>query len=250
MIEQFAIGLRRAHAGPRRRDGIAADEAVDIFERRILARIDHRAAAARHRHPGAFMRGAAERGAFDRRRGRVHRIDLDDPAEAVGFVGMANRIEALVEFGPAVPALLRQAPAPLVRIGRVAGIEIAVEVFLARQVGAPRRLAAGAVVQRAEHSDTCRIGGGAQQPMARRRPAHPARRAGGDAARMRRRPDHLPAARADRPRPRSPRCRARPAIWPPSRPTSWPMPSGCSRPSSAYSWFITSRPRREPSSGK
>ncbi len=27
------------------------------------------------------------------------------------------------------------------------------------------------------------------------------------------------------------------------------MPSLCSRPSSVYSWFITSRPRREPSSG-
>ena len=92
------------------------------------------------------------------------------------------------------------------------------------------------------------VGGGLHQRVAGGRAADGKRRVGGEAARVLRRPHHLPAA-VPAARPRSPTRRARPAPCAPSRRVQVFMPPACSRPSSVYSWFITSRPRRLPSSG-
>ena len=141
------------------------------------------------------MRRAAERGAFHRRAGRVQRIELDDPAEAVRLVRVLHRVEAIVVLMPAVtPAALPQAPALFVCRQVVAAGEIADEVFFARQVGAPRRLAAGAVVQRAEHGAAFGVGRGFHHRVAGARPADGKRRIAGAAARVARRPHHLPGA--------------------------------------------------------
>src|SRR5699024_5173321 len=60
--------------------------------------------------------------------------------------------------------------------------EVLVEVLLAGQDGAPRRGAAGAVVQGAEHLGPGGIVGGLQQRGAGGRPVHGERRGAGDAA--------------------------------------------------------------------
>ena len=196
MVEQLAIRLRRALAAGGRLHGVARDELVDVFEPGVFARIHHRTLVARQRNPRSFMCGAAERGALDGRGVRVHRVDLDDPAEAVEFVRVFARVEAFIVFRPAVKTGLANAPALLVRIGRVAAIEVEREVLFARQVGAPGRDAAGAVVQRAQHGAAGRVGGGAHQRVAGRRAAHREGRIGGEAARVNRRPHHRPAGLA------------------------------------------------------
>ena len=61
-----------------------------------------RAALARVLPFAAFMLLLALRGALDRRGGRVHRVDLDHPAEAVEFVRVFARVEAFIVFRPAV----------------------------------------------------------------------------------------------------------------------------------------------------
>ncbi len=55
------------------------------------------------------------------------------------------------------------------RVERPGGVEVAVEVLLARQHGAPRGGAAGAVVHRAEHATPRRVGAGPESGVACRR---------------------------------------------------------------------------------
>src|SRR5205085_7631469 len=59
VVEQRGVVQRAAG-----RDAIAADELVDVLEARVLARVDDGALVARDGDPGAFVRGAAERGAL------------------------------------------------------------------------------------------------------------------------------------------------------------------------------------------
>ena len=194
VVEQLAVrlGLREAIGG--RCDAVAADEFVDVFEARVFARIHDRAAIFRDRDPRAFVRGAAERGALDRRALRVHRVDLDDPAEAVELVRVFGGVEAFIVFVPAVERGLAHAPALLVRVCfGVANREVVREVLFARQVGAPGRLAAGAVVERAEHRAALGVGRSFHHGVAGRRPAERKRGAGREAARVGRGPNHVPA---------------------------------------------------------
>ena len=119
-----------------------------------------------------FVLEAAERGALDRRRGRIVGIDLDDPAEAVGFVRFLLDVEAVDMLRPGVPGRLGDAIALVgLGIGHLLGIaaEVAVEILFRRQPGAPRRLAAGAVVQHAQHLAAGRIGRGLEFVVAGRR---------------------------------------------------------------------------------
>jgi hypothetical protein len=71
---------------------------------------------------------------------------------------MARGVEALVEDVPAVRESRADAVAPVRRRDRPAVAEIAVEVLLAAEIGAPWRPAAGAIVEGAERERACRIG--------------------------------------------------------------------------------------------
>ena len=187
MVEQFAVGLGATglHAVP-------AHEFVDVLEARVLARIHHRALVARERHPGAFVRGAAQGSALDRCALRVHRVDFDHPAKAVRFVRRLLHIEARVAVLPGVKAFFAQAPALLVCIQRLACTEVKGPVFLARKVGAPGCAAAGAVVECAQHGAPGRVGGSAQQRVTGGRPAHSKGRVHGEAACKTRGSHHFP----------------------------------------------------------
>ena len=155
--------------------GVLGDEAIDVVELRIIAGVDDDAAVLVDDRLRAFMPEAAERRVLDRRGGGIHGIDLDHPVEAIALVGFLVDVEALVELAPAVPVagdavalvalLLRAAEAlgeALAVGGLLVGPEVAVAVLLARQVGAPRRLAAGAIVERAERAAPGRVGLGLQ----------------------------------------------------------------------------------------
>ena len=80
------------------------------------------------------------------------RLGNPNPAEAIRFVGIGCRVETAVVFMPAVTgACCRYAVTPLLR-RNCAGIgKITVPVFFAGQIGSPRRVTVGAVVDRAEH---------------------------------------------------------------------------------------------------
>ena len=142
------------------------------------------------------MLEAAERGALDRRRARIVGIDLDHPAEAVGLVRLLLDVEAVDVLGPGIPGGLRHAVALVgLGIGHLLGIaaEVAVEVLLGRQPGAPRRRAAGAVVQHAENLAAGRIGRGLELVVAGGGAGHLERRVGRDAPGVLA-VDHLPGA--------------------------------------------------------
>ena len=64
--------------------------------------VDDDAAVAGLLHPRALVLDAAERGALDRRRLGIERVDLDDPAEAVRLVGLDVDVEPRVGRVPEV----------------------------------------------------------------------------------------------------------------------------------------------------
>ena len=138
------------------------------------------------------MSGPPERGAFDRRGLRVHRIDLNHPAKAVELVGMFGGIEPFVMGGPAEEGVLDHAPASLMGVGLGATSEVEAEIFFAAQVGPPGRHATGAIVQRAQHGAAVRVGSGAHQGMAGSWPGQGKWRTGGQPACIARRAHHLP----------------------------------------------------------
>ena len=107
-------------------------------------------------------------------------------------LGCLLGVEALVVFGPAEEAGLAHAPARLVGIGLLGAVEVEGEVLLARQVRAPGRQTAGAVVQRAQHAQAFGVGGGLHQRVAGGRAADGEGRGGRETARVGRRPQHLP----------------------------------------------------------
>ncbi len=171
------------------------DEAIDIVEAGIVAAIDDDAAILVEDALGAFVAEAAERGVLHRHRMRIERIDLDDPAEAVRLVRLLVDIEAVDELAPGLPQA-RHAVA-LIALGlsaaearrRLAALraefapEIAVEIFLGGEIGAPRRDPSGAIVERAEDVPARRIGARLHPLMTGRRSIDGHRRVGGaDAA--------------------------------------------------------------------
>ena len=160
-LEVVAAGL----GAVARAEGVAGDEAVEVVEALVVTHVGHDVAVAVDDHVGALVLEAAHRGVLDRRRGRVGRVDLDDPAEPVGLVGVVRRrgVPARVDGAP-VASVLRggEAVAGLPRVG-ARGAEVLVEVLLARQHRAPRGGAAGAVVHGAADRATGRVGRGLEQ---------------------------------------------------------------------------------------
>ncbi len=153
-------------------DPALGDEAVDIVEALVVALIDDEAAVLVDDVAGPLVLEAAHGRALDRDRGRIERIDLDHPAEAIDLVRLLRDVEAVMEFAPGIPLAGGPVAAqglPLGRQGLGGGFapEVAVEVLLAGEPRSPRRHAAGAVVEHAAHG---RAGG-----IARRLEAHMAR---------------------------------------------------------------------------
>ncbi|MNF56884.1 hypothetical protein D3C84_383870 [compost metagenome] len=157
-------------------DTIAADELVDEFTALVVAHVHHGATVAGLGQGGVFMLETAQGGAFDRHRLRVERVDFHHPAVAVEFVGCARQVEARVMHMPAdllagdgcAIALLRRIEGN----GRIAAAKAVGDIFFARQVGAPRRLAVGAILERPQHQRAAVVGSGFQHGIARRRSAH------------------------------------------------------------------------------
>src|SRR5512132_2414648 len=104
--------------------------------------------------------GAAERRPLHRRRLRIVRIELHDPAELVRLARVLLHVEAAVVTQPGVLARGSEAVALQIarfrRLLRIAG-EVPVDVLLCDQHGAPRRLAAGTIVERADDFGAGRI---------------------------------------------------------------------------------------------
>ena len=165
--EQPQVVLARGVAGAR---VVAApgDELVDVVEPLVVAHVRDDAAVIGHDHVGALVLEAAHRGVLDRRGGRVHRVDLDDPAEAVGLVAEVGGtgVPPRVDLGPAARVLRRGQAVALLLLGGALGLEVLVEVLLAREHRAPWRRAAGAVVHRAADRASGRVLLGAQQRAA------------------------------------------------------------------------------------
>ena len=122
------------------------------------------------------MLEAAQRGALLRDAAGVEGVNLDDPAKAVGFVGLLHIVKArLVLFPLEQAALGRQAVALLRGVAAVftgAGAEVVVEVFLAGQVGAPGGETIAAVVEGALRARAAGIAAGLEQGIAGGRAAH------------------------------------------------------------------------------
>ena len=175
----------------------ARHELVDVVEALVVAEIEDDASVLRHDRLGAFVLDAAERGALLRHRIRIHRIDLDDPAEAVRLVRLLADVEAVVVARPFVGALRHAVALVVLRLGVIGGElagEIAVKILLRRDVGAPGRHAAGAVVDRAEHLHAARVGAGLQAVVAGGRTGDLHFGVGGDATVVGRVGHHLPFA--------------------------------------------------------
>ena len=66
-----------------------ARRSVDVVEALVVTHVGHDAAVAVDDDVGALVLEAPHGGVLDRRRGRVHGVDLDDPAEPVGLVGVS-----------------------------------------------------------------------------------------------------------------------------------------------------------------
>ncbi|MNP14815.1 hypothetical protein D3C76_1071520 [compost metagenome] len=171
MVKQVAVGL-----GVGVIDTVAADEFVDEFTALVVAHVHHGTAIAGFCQCGVFMFETAQGGAFDRRRLRVERVDFHHPAMAIQFVGIARQIEAWVMHMPAdllagdtrAVALLRC----IEGYRRVGAAEAVGDIFFARQVGAPGRLAVGAILEGAQYQGARAVGTGFEQRIAGCRTAH------------------------------------------------------------------------------
>ncbi len=179
MVEQIAV--RRAVL---RIPGLRAHELVDVLERFVVAHVVDDAPVRRDGERRALVLEAAERRALDRLRRGIPRVDLDHPAEAVRLVRFLLAVEARVVLVPAQPLPLGEAVAAHLRRDRAAAVEVEIEVLLAREVGAPRRDAVRAVVERAQHFATRRVGRCLQRVVACGRARDRDRRERGDPPRV------------------------------------------------------------------
>ena len=162
---------------------------------------------------GTLVQDTAHARALDRSRGRVVRVDLDQPAEGIGCVAVVQRCSGCV--GRRVPA-----SELAVLFGRIAchggplvaesggaqavtrlffgdrvflGRQIALEVLLGGQIGAPRREAATAVVDGAARAHAGGVVSGDHQVGARNRTGQIDGRGGRDAS-VKARVGHRPLA--------------------------------------------------------
>ncbi len=192
VVQQVAVGR-----AVRRIPGPGGDELVEVLEDLVVAHVERDTAVAADRGRRALLLLAAHRGALDRPRVRIVRIDLHDPAEVVGLVGVLRDVEARIDIAPLRQVRARRdAVARLVRRRLLATLEVGVEVLLAAEVGAPGRPARGAVGERADALAARRVLRGAHQRVARGRAADAHRRVAVDAARVLRRRDHPPVVAA------------------------------------------------------
>ena len=149
------------------------DEAVEELAALVIAHIDRDMPVFGDDDLGVLMLEAAERGALLRHGVRVERVDLDDIAGAVRLVRMLRDVEALIGHGPGVAPVLQADAVALHGIGHgivgVRGGEIAVEVLLAGEIGAPGRPAIAAIVPGAERLGAGGVGRGLQQVDGRAR---------------------------------------------------------------------------------
>src|SRR5699024_840933 len=113
----------------------------------------------------ALVLEAAERRVLDRCRVGVPGIHLDDVAEAVDLVGLGGEVEAAVDLLPPPVGRVGRDPVAVQllearRVGDLPrGAEVLVEVLLAGEHGAPRGVAARAVVERAQDTRAGGVGG-------------------------------------------------------------------------------------------
>ncbi|MND83597.1 hypothetical protein D3C80_754650 [compost metagenome] len=164
VVENVTVGL-----GVLVVDLVAADEFVDELTAFIVAHVHHGMTVAGFGQCGVFVLEAAQGRAFDRRRFRIERIDLHHPAVTVELVGVLRHVEALVVLVPVdffagghhAVAFLRRVELLL----GVAAAEAVGEVLFTGQIGAPRRLAVGAVLEGAQDVLAVRIGTGFEQGM-------------------------------------------------------------------------------------
>ncbi len=175
-----------------------AHELVKELAPLVVAQIDHDPAVGGERHLRVLVLEAAESGALLGHGRGIQRIDLHHVARAVGLVGMLGNIEPLVRHRPAVAAVLRLDAVTLVACGQrevgIARREVAVEILLAGQIGAPGRAPVAAVVPGAERGRAGGVGGGLHEVVPARGPGDLHRRVGGDTAVVRRILDDPPGA--------------------------------------------------------
>ena len=199
------VEARHRERAPLQQAGIVAaldiaafrDEAVEELAALVVAHIDHDMPVGGGDDLGVLMLEAAERGALLRHGLRVERVDLDDIARPVRLVRVLRDVEALVDRRPGIAPVLQADAVALHRvrhgIAGVRGGEIAVEIFLAGQIGAPGRPAVAAIVPGAERGRAGGVGRRLEQVVAARRAGDLHRRVGGDAP-VEGRVDHRPPA--------------------------------------------------------
>jgi hypothetical protein len=139
---------------------VLGNELVQVVKALVVARVGHYVPGLGHDHVCALVLEAPQHGVLLGGRRGIERINLDDPAEAVGLVlvsGVVGVEARVIEFPLACGGRVGEA-VPLVG-GRGSGRnEVALEILLAGQDGAPRRGAAGAVAQRAVDPAAGRVG--------------------------------------------------------------------------------------------
>ena len=88
---------------PRRAPRQVRYVAVDVLVPLVVAHVDDDLAVLGLLDPRALVLETSERGALDRRGLRFERIDLDDPTESIGLVGIGVGVESSVRRVPAKP---------------------------------------------------------------------------------------------------------------------------------------------------
>ena len=157
---------------------------VEVIEAFVITHIRGHVAGRTDDHIGAFMLEPAHRGVLHRGVERRGRVDFDDPAEPVRLVlvpGGAG-IEARVDVLPHASGLLVDEPVAAVGCAEARRSEVAVEVLLAREHGAPRGGSARAVAECAENELACGVGSGREKSGTGGRARHDEGGRGGDAA--------------------------------------------------------------------
>ena len=175
---------RRLAFGQHRLVVLARHELVDVVESLIVTHVGHGTTTAPDGERASLVLGPPERRALDRRSVGIPGVVFDDPAESIGLVDVVGtgQIEARVELVPGVAESgVGQSVAGLLRGRRPSArvAEVAVEVLLTGQVGAPWGVPIGTVVQRARR---CVAGWVLEQRRVGRRPRERNRRVDRDPA--------------------------------------------------------------------
>ena len=174
--------VKRAVGHQRRSECLVAGHAAvrDIFvlivKAVVVAAVDHQLAVFRNAGFGAFMAETTQSGVFDRHGVGVARVNLDDPAPAVRLLRLKVDVPVVVELAPGVPTPRHAVALQFRGLGvfrdvwvalgvQLVGPEVAVEVFLGHQVGAPGCHAACTVVDGAHHGHAFWVGIGLHTRM-------------------------------------------------------------------------------------